>query len=430
MSLIKNSKHTLSANIINQIFAMILFLSIPNILSQEDYAQTIFISVLLSFMVLSDFGMSFVYSRIMPSIYHDDNKNEIEEFNQTFFWFRITMSIIGSIIISVIYYYKYENSLNSFLLFFLNPLTLTISFFIQKSSVQENFLIYKNINIRNSIMKIVIVPISFLFNTSGWIGGQAFASLIVISSIKQKVILSWDKVNFLLIKSHFFEGLILLANFFFWNQLLNSGRLFSTFSYEDNVIAQYGITNAGYTLLLTLSISIFLPVTVATLKIMKTETKNAIEQLFNIIIKTSLVLFIVVVVAIELAPYLYKLFFPKYNIDFDILKYQLLSLITLPLVATLGNIFIGLKEPLKLMLINGFSFVLTFLVFSLLDIGIISAAISQFIGMMFLGITLLISVVFFYGKFIENRLRQSAIVLFSVFVPYIIYFYIKNIMLR
>ncbi len=407
-------------------FGVILFLSIPNILSQEDYAQTIYISVLMSFMVLSDFGMSFVYARTMPSIYHRNKTDEINEFNQTFFWFRIIMSMIGSIVISLIYYFKYENLLNSFLLLFLNPLTLMITFFIQKSSVQENFLTYKNINIRNSIMRIFVVPMSFFFNTSGWIGGQALVSLIVIVSIKEKVILGWNKFNSLLIKEHFFEGLLLLANFFFWNQLLNSGRLFSTFSYEDNVIAQYGITNAGYSLLLTLSISVFLPVTVAALKIMQTETKNAIEQLFSIVIKTSLVLSIIVIVAIELTPYLYKLFFPKYDINFEILKYQLLSLITLPLVATMGNIFIGLKEPIKVLFINTFSFFIGFLVFKFLNIGVESAAVAQFIGVTFLGIALFLSVIFFYGKYIENRLKKSITILSLVFLPYVVYFYIRS----
>lgn len=409
-------------------FAMILFLSIPNILSQEDYAQTIFISVLMSFMVLSDFGMSFVYSRIMPSIYHKNNIDEINEYNQTFFWFRVMMSILGSIVMSLIYYYKYENLLNSFLFLFLNPLSLMITFFIQKSSVQENFLTYKKINIRNSIIKTIIVPTSFLFNTSGWIGGQALASLLVLSSIKEKVVLGWDKLNTSLIKDHLFEGFLLLSNFFFWNQLLNSGRLFSTLNYEDSIIAQYGITNAGYSLLLTLSISVFLPVTVASLKIIKTDTKSAIEQLFNIIIKTSLILFVIVVIAIEVAPYLYELFFPKYNINFDILEYQLLSLMTLPIVATLGNIFIGLKEPVKLILINGFSFSISFLVFRLLDMGIVSAAIAQFIGVTLLGVILLLSVMFFYGKYIENRLKKSMIILFIIFFPYILYYYFKFVL--
>ncbi len=406
---------------------MIIFLTIPNILNQGDYAQTIFISVLMSFMVLSDFGISFVYARIMPSIYHKNNINKINEFNQTFFWFRLLMSIVGSIIISIIYYFKYGNILNSLLLLFLNPLTLLISFFIQKSSVQEDFSTYRNINIKNSIMRTIIIPMSYFFNTKGWISGQAISSLIVIVTIKEKVILGWNKVNFSLIKKHFFEGLLLLINFFFWNQLLNSGRLFSIFSYEDNIIAQYGITNAGYSLLLTLSISIFLPVTIATLKIMKTETKSAIEQLFDIIIKTSLSLFIVVVLAIEVAPYLYKVFFPKYNIDFDILTYQLLSLITLPLIATLGNIFIGLKEPIKLIFVNVSSFTVAFLIFKFLDIGIASAAIAQFIGMTFLGVLLFLSVIFLFGKYIENKMKKSILILSIIFIPYIIYFIIRNL---
>ena len=78
MSLLKNSKHTLLANVFNQGASIVIFLIVPNILTHEDYAQTIYISVLLSFLVVSDFGMSFVYSRKMPSVYSGCCKKRIE----------------------------------------------------------------------------------------------------------------------------------------------------------------------------------------------------------------------------------------------------------------------------------------------------------------------------------------------------------------
>ena len=141
LSLLKNSKYTLSANIVNQIFGMLIFLTVPNILSQSEYAQTVYISVLMSFIILSDFGMSFVYSRTMPSVYHNEDSFTIEEFNQTFFWFRIIMSILGSVVIGAIYYIKYENLLNTIFLTFLNPLMVIITFSVQQSSVREDFLV-------------------------------------------------------------------------------------------------------------------------------------------------------------------------------------------------------------------------------------------------------------------------------------------------
>lgn len=424
--ILKNSKHTLSANIVNQIFAMFIFLTIPNILSTEDYAQTVYISVLMSFIVLSGFGMSFVYSRIMPAIYALDDEEKIEEFNQTFFWFQLMMSFMGSIIICIIYYLKYENLLNSFLLLFLYPLTLLITFFIQKSSVQEDFLRYKNINIKKSVTRTLIIPMAYLFNVGGWLGGQIVSSIFVIFTIKEKLILGRNRIKLSIIKEHLLEGLLLLASFFFWNQLLNSGRLFATLNYDTSSIALYGLTNAGYSMLLTLSISIFLPVTVASLKIMQTDTKSAIEQLFNVIIKTSLVLSIVVISAIEIAPYLYKIFFPAYILDVKILSYQLLSLMTLPLIATLGNVFIGLKAPIKIIIINGISFILSYLVFRIFIDDIHSAAFAQLVGMTFLGVSLFLSVIFFYGKYIENRMKKSIIILSVIFSPYIVYFIIRS----
>jgi len=405
---------------------MLIFLTVPNILSQGDYAQTIFISVLLSFLVVSDFGMSFVYSRKMPSIYYGGDIKQIEIHNQTFFWFRLIMSFIGSIIISSIYFFKYENIFNALLLFFINPLTIFITFFIDQYSVREDFKVYKNINIKNSVARILIIPFSYFLGMSGWIIAQLVASTLVLKSIKKDIFWGVKDLDLKLIRGYFFEGLSLLAVFFFWSQLLNSGRLFASFSFDDSLIAQYGLTNAAYSLLLTLSISIFLPATVATLKIMQTETKSAIEQLFSVIVKTSLLISFVVILSIEISPFLFEIFFPKYTIDHEILKYQLLSLMTLPFVATLGNVFQGLQHPIRLIFINAISFGVSYIVFISMNSAGVSAAIAQCIGVNFLGILLLVSVVYFYGEFIDNKYRKMLQLLAVVFLPYILYFLIRS----
>lgn len=428
MSLLKNSKYTVSANIIDQAFSMVSFLFIPNILGQNDYAQTVFISVLMSFIVLADLGMNFVYGRAMPSIYANDDINEIEEYNQTFFWFGLIMSIVGSMIVSTIYYYKYENILNAIILIFVNPLMLIVTFFIRQHTVKEDFKAYKDINIKNSFFKLLAIPLSYIFGVSGWIFSKSLSPFIVLKVIKSNIFFKYDLFNVLLIKKHLIEGLILLANFFFWNQLLNSGRLFATSSFSDNVIAQYGITSTGYTLLLGFSISVFLPVTIASLKIIKTDTKEAIEKLFNVIMKTSIPLSLVVIFAIEVAPYLYRIFFPKYEINFEILTYQLLSLMTLPLYATLGNIFLGRQQPIKLLVVYASSFGISFLSFKWFSVefGIASAAIAQFIGVTVMGFLLLSSTFLFFNKFIDNKFIKFIKLSSVVFVPYILYFFIRS----
>lgn len=403
-----------------------IFLIVPNILTQEDYGQTIYISVLLSFLVISDFGMSFVYGRKMPSIYHDGNINQIEIYNQTFFWFRLIMSFIGSILISSIYFLKYDSIFNTLLLLLLNPLTIVVTFFISQYAVREDFKVYQNINIKNAFARILIIPITYFLSISGWFIAQIIASVIVLNTIKEKVFFKFNYFDINLIKKYFFEGLSLLLLFFFWHQLLNSGRLFASLNFDDSLIAQYGLTNAAYSLLLTLSISIFLPVTVATLKIMQTETKSAIEQLFSVIVKTSLLISFVVILSIEISPLLFKIFFSKYTIDYEILEYQLLSLMALPLVATLGNIFQGLQQPVKLIFINASSFVVSYIIFMSMKSVAVSAAIAQCIGVNFLGILLLVSVIYFYGEFINNKYIKMFKLLSVVFFPYILYFFIRS----
>lgn len=426
MSLLKNSKYTLLANIFNQGASIVIFLIVPNILTHEDYAQTIYISVLLSFLVVSDFGMSFVYSRKMPSVYSGCCKKRIEMYNQTFFWFRLTMSLFGSALISIMYFLKYYLFLNALLLFFLNPLTVIITFFISQYGVREDFKFYRNINIANAVSRIVTLPIIYFLGISGWIIAQITSSVIGLKAMKENFFLGFDYFNIKLIKKYFLEGVSLLALFFFWNQLLNSGRLFASIGFQDDLMAQYGLTNNAYLLLLNLSISVFLPVTISSLKIIEKDTKSAIEQLFNVVIKTSFMLSIVVILSIEVSPFLFKFFFPRYVIDYDILRYQLLSLMSLPLVATLGNIFQGLKQPVKLIFINILSFFLSYLIFISIKSIDASAAIAQCIGVNFLGILLLISTVYFYGDFINRKYFTAFKLLLIVFVPYLLYFSIRS----
>ena len=95
----------------------------------------------------------------------------------------------------------------------------------------------------------------------------------------------------------------------------------------------------------------------------------------------------------------------------------------LPFVVTLGNIFLGLKQPVKLLIIYASSFMISFVAVNFLigHFDIVSAALAQLIGITFLGIILLGSVVVFYGDFIENRLMQFTKLAGSVFLPYIFY---------
>jgi len=337
------------------------------------------------------------------------------------------MTIIGSIVISLIYYSKYSFLLTSLLLFFISPSTLIVKFYITQHSVKENFLEYKKLNYLNAFLRLIMIPFSIFFGVSGWIGAQTVASLTTIKLSKEKLFLNINKFKISLIGLHIKEGLSLLAMFFLWNQLLNSGRLYATIYFDDLAIAQYGITNAGYALLSGLFISIFLPVTVSVLKIIQDDTKGAINQLFDTIFKTTLIFFCIVILAIEFAPYLYKAVFPKYDIDFDILKYQLLSLASFPLIATLGNIFVGLKQPIKLLIIYGISFFVSYLVIYFLhdDLGIVSASVAQFIGISFMGLSLLVSVIFFFRKEIDSKLVKIIGIIGIVYMPYIIYFTIR-----
>ena len=421
----QNSKHTLSSNLVNQVSSIIIFLLLPNILSLGDYAQTIFISVLMSFIILAELGVGFTFGRIMPSIFANEKDEVIEKYKQTFTVFIIVANILGSVLISLIYYIKYEDILNTILLMILNPIIKILQTYIQIYSLSEDFKNYKNKNIIYSSMRLIfIIPISYVFGLSGWIGAQILSGIVVLRNIK---ILKFNinKFDILILKPLFIEGFILLISFVFWQQLLNSSRLFATLYFDDKTIALYGLLHAGYAILLSLFISIFIPVTISSLKTIKNDPKNTINKLLNSILKSSIVLFPIIIISIEITPYLYNFFFPKYDININILKYQLLSLSGIPILTVLGTVFVGLKHPVKLLIIYSLAFLVSYLVMVICDLGIIRAAVAQFVGIMFLSILLLFSTMYFFKEYIEDKVKKTIQILMVVFFPYLIYYFLR-----
>ena len=410
--LLKNSIYTLNANIIGQFLGIITYLIVPNILGQRRYAQIVFISVLLSFSVLFEFGFQFVYGRLMPYILRKNSQKEILKYNSTFFWIRLFGAGLGGIILGSIYYLRYRNLLVSFLLMLFIILQFLFTFCIQQFTVKEDFRMYQYFNIQYSVVKLVIIPFTYFLYISGWIAAQVVSLGCVLSQkrllfIIKNLIFSNIQIDTNIIKNHFGEALLLIGNFFLWRQLLNSGRLWASMYYPDKLLSQYGLINSEYSILQSLIISIFLPVSVKIYKIVKEDPSYAIDFLATLVFRINFLFFLFTALAIFVSPYLFSHFFAKFVIDLNVLKYMMLSILFLPVISSFGSLFIGVGKPIFLIFSYGSGFLLSFLIAIFFRTLIDGASIAQLCGIAFSSFSLLLCTFYFFRKKINRKLYYS-----------------------
>jgi O-antigen/teichoic acid export membrane protein len=422
------SRDTVITNIVQQSIAIIIFFIVPNFMTVDNFAEITFVNVLLSFMMVSDLGIASVYGRKMPAIYHRGFKDEIELWNLSVFWFRFVTSLLFSVTISLLFFIRSHNAVNSLLLFFVAPLTTLSSIYIAKYGVQSDFAIYRKVNSFQAYARLMTVPLVYSFGLFGWFLSQPLSAFATLFRIRERIFPTRFFIDFKILKQHLHEGLMLITVAFLWTQLLSSGRLFASFYYPSGVIAQYGLVNSGYQIISSLIIAAFLPITIHVLKIIYTEEEKAVQYVFRIIYQSIPVVFILAVISSEISPRLLAFFFPKYTIDIVILKTLIFSLITYPLVVTMGNFFIAKQKTAQYIVITALALGLDwFLVIYLKPyFGYRSAAIAQLISICFYTFIELLFVFYLFREIIQDKARKFAVIYGMIFVFSMFYFIVKR----
>ncbi len=357
-------------------------------------------------MMLSDLGVAFVYNRNMPAVYYSGHTETVTDWNTTVFWFRLITSVAYSIVISVVYLVKYADPLNTFFLLMLAPLLTITSFSISKFTAQSDFTVYRRINSFQAFTKLIVLPLVFWFGLAGWFVSQAVSGMLTMVAIKGRIFPTKYYINIKIIKDHFIEGLLLVFTTFMWSQLLSSGRLFASFYYPNSIIAQYGLLNTGYQILASLIVAAFLPVTVTVFKLIETNEDQAIEHIFNAILKTIPVVFILAVVVSEISPFIMAKLFKKYAIDSIITKSLIFSIITYPIVVTIGNLFIAKKKTLYYVSLTSVFFVINWCLVLLLERAYQyqAASIAQCISIFSYTLFELLLAFYLFGSIIKHKL--------------------------
>ena len=404
----RNNKDTIVTNVIQQTCSILIFLTVPNLLQVDGYAQVVFVGTLLSFITFSDFGLSFVYSRKMPFIFASGDIEEVRRWDETVFSFRMLMAVLFGCGIGLIYYFKYHQALNAALLFLFPILTVIPSFLIAQTTAISNFSTYRKINSYQSIVRLVTIGGVMLFGLLGWFASQLLTGLITvfkvlsIGAVPKKI---W--IDRGLLKEHFIEGLMLGLITMLWTQLLTSGKGFASFMYSDSEIAQYGLMNTGYQIIATLIISAFVPQTVKAYAMIEKHFQEALDYMFRTILLAIPLVVSLAIISREISSYILMHFFPKYHVDSIVLDALIFSLVFYPIIVTLGAVLVAKKKSSSYLILIAFSLLMNWIMINFLEpyFGYRSAAVAQLVTLFIYSILLMV-LIFYYFKF-EIRKKGS-----------------------
>lgn len=390
---LRSSADTLTANLAQQGSAILLFIVIPNVLPVADYALTVIAGIILSFLRFPDLGLSLVYGRDAPHLYASGNNRLLESWNRTVLWFGALAGSAGGIIAAIALHANGGAIGYAMLLAMVPPLAALSSAYLSFAAASANFRRYRDVQILLAIGRLLAIPLAFFMGLIGWFIAHVAALLLVL--VKSGI--AWmprpPRVDWQLTKVHLPSAVQLAVITLIWSQLLDSARLLAAVHYDTEAIAAYGIIVAGYQSAYSLIIAAFLPMSVRTLQLMGSDDQAAVDYVRHVIQRSLPVVFVLTVIAAELAPWVLNLLFPRYAIDPVAPRIVVYGLCVMPIVATVGNLLVGKKRNGMYLVILVLSFAAAVGIEQLLRprLAMQAAAFAQVAGTFALALMLLIA---------------------------------------
>ena len=342
--MIAASRQTLLANLVQQASAAVLLLALPNILEKSAYAQTVFVSVLLSFMALADLGMSLVYGRLVPALITQGDMESVRRWDASVLQVGLLASFAFAGFVSAVYWVRYEYSGGAILLILLPVAMYWASFHVTRVTASGDFSEYRRAISVRSLASLLAIPMAAGLGLLGWFAGQVAAALLVLGYIGRRLLAPFGGVDWNLLRKNVPEGLILCAITVMWMQLLNLGRLYASLRYSPEEVAHYGVAGAAYQFMAALVISAFLPVSVQVLGRFGRSDRDAFEFMGRILANAAWFVLAGTVLMVELAPFALELVFPSYHFDRGMLFGLLLGVAFYPFFILFGNCLVGKQK--------------------------------------------------------------------------------------
>lgn len=429
----KNSRYNLTANIAQQLSAMLIATIVPLVLSVEGYAQVVVVNALIGFIPLADLGMSTVYTLKLPALYAKKSLNEIQNWNATLCRFKLYTSLIFGAGISLYYFHRYPHGVNAFMLFGFVVFSLVSSFVNVNATVQSDFQYIRNISIIQSLGRILILPGVWVAGIHGWFFGQFCSTLVTFVNKRfrktmHESLCDNTGADWVLIKTNLASGVILSLITTLWAQLLSSGRIYAAFVYPDVIVAQYGLVGSIHQIIVSMSIAVFVPQTIKIYRLVEQDRAVAIHYALKLVIYTSPIFILFGITFTYVMPIAVETVFPKYNINSGLYAPLMLSLFNSALMVTQGSLLIAMgKTRAYLTLIAlaavtyfGFIFLLTS------KTNYLAAAQAQLLTMSIYSIALVIVVGMVCGKQMFKQKMMWLAILPSLAAPVFYFMFFRG----
>lgn len=355
------------ANIGQQVSGLILFLSVPNLLTVDQYASVVAMTTAISFLGFSDLGLGNAYSRDLVGLEAANDFSKIIALDKAIFWGKIYLSSILGCIFTTVFYFYGHSFFDSISLTILAVVLTLVQMLAAKFASQEQFSLSKALITIQSLMRLFQIPLAWAYGYEGWLLGFMLSacSPVLIKDVRiilKKIIFCKTCVDFEIIKSKFRPGIQLGLITLAWAQLLNVGRLIASTSYPDDVIAAYGVVSGLYQVAASFIISISVPQTVKLYKIYETNARNSFIYAVDSAWRLSLLAFFLASTIVILFSLLANDLFPAINIDFWVLFFTVSSLFLYPAVVTLGAYLVAARRYLPYLSIIIFGLIISYVI--------------------------------------------------------------------
>jgi O-antigen/teichoic acid export membrane protein len=340
------SRDNVLANLLQQGSGMLLFLLLPHALDVQEYSQLTVLVTLISLSVISDLGISHIYTRKMPGLLAAGNGEAIQTWDVSVLFFRVVGALFFGVLAGIYFGVRTGNCGEGVLLAILFPVAAVGAFVVSRCVVSASFHEVKAISMVQSLGRLLCIPGAFAVGVSGWLGGQLFSglSLLVFRAKRRQLgdlfgaVRSFDRS---LIRGHAAEAFSLCLIATVWAQFAASGRLFAVLYYPNEVVAAYGLAGALYQIGTSVILAAFVPQTVRLYRFFSSDLPGGVTHAFRIAAIGSSVVLALSLLGVFLAPLLFTHLFPKYQIQASLLTPLILSMVSCVVVSVFGSVLIG-----------------------------------------------------------------------------------------
>lgn len=339
------SRDTLFANAVQQACAAVLLLVLPNILTSADFAQIVYVSVLLSALGVADFGLSLVYGRVVPSLVARGDESAVGRWDATVLSAGFAAAAVFSLAIVLLYLLRYPSVLGGLLLLPIPLLAFVAGFHVARASARGDFREYRAAIVTRSLVSLSTVPLGWWAGAAGWLGGYGLSVLTIAMRATRRSLVRLRNFDLTILRDHWLEGILLSLVSVTWLQLINFARLFASTRYPDDVLASYGVAAAVYQSVASLGISAFLPITVDILRRFGLSAADGAAHVTWILKRYSLLGLAGGIVTAEAAPLILPVLFRGYSVEPLIVFALTGGVVFFPFVICWGVSLVGMRRP-------------------------------------------------------------------------------------